>query len=156
MKRDKEFIMKKSRRMAAMSFASMLTAGLALPAGAATTQLPPEQTRGSVSYVSGGVGSDAAQRFEAAAPHYPLVVQLFEHASPHAVYTAQADVKITDLDGHVLLNQKSEGPFMLVRLPAGEYHVSASLNGHHMTARTVQVADGGHAKATFVFPAGTG
>ncbi len=148
--------MKKWRRMTAVSFASMLTAGLALQAGAATMQLPPEQTHGSVSYVSGGVGSDAARRFEAAAPHYPLVIELFENASPRDQFTAQAYVKITDLDGHVLLDRKSEGPFMLVRLPAGEYHVSASLNGHHMTARTIQVADGSHAKATFVFPAGTG
>lgn len=148
--------MKKWRRMTAISFASMLAAGLALQAGAATTQLPPEHTLGSVSYVSGGVGVDEAQRFEAAATQYPLVIQLFEHASPHAVYTAQAHVKITDLDGHVLLDQESQGPFMLVRLPAGEYRVSAALNGRHLAARTVQVADGGHAKATFVFPAHTG
>ena len=148
--------MKKTRRMAAISFASMLATGLALQASAATAPLPPEQTQGSVSYVSGGVGMDAAQNFEAAAKHYPLMIQLFEHASPRDEYTAQANVKITNLDGHVLLDQQAGGPFMLVRLPAGEYQVGASLNGRRLTPRTVHVAEGGHEQVTFVFPAHTG
>lgn len=149
--------MKKSRRMATVSFAGMLAAGLALQAGAAAP-LPPEHTHGSVSYVSGGVGMGEAARFEAAFRSYPLVVKLFEDApnSVRAVYTADANVRIVDSNGAVLLDRKAEGPFMLVRLPPGGYRVSASLSGHQMAPRTVHVAEDGHANATFVFPAGTG
>ncbi|MEO6032798.1 MAG: carboxypeptidase regulatory-like domain-containing protein [Burkholderiaceae bacterium] len=150
--------MKKSIRMSAVSFASMLAAGLALQAEASTTPLPAEQTQGSVAYVSGGVSQGEATRFKAAFEKYPLVVKLFEHAPDGArdLYTAEADVKIVDPKGTVLLDRKADGPFMLVRLPAGDYRVSASLNGHRMAPHAVHVADGGHADTVFVFPAHTG
>ena len=39
--------------------------------------LPPEQTQGGVTYVSGGVGEEQTQAFESAASRYPLALVNF-------------------------------------------------------------------------------
>jgi hypothetical protein len=53
----------------------------AFPAFAAIPKtLPPAQTQGAVTYVSGGIGQKEAQAFEAAARQYPLDL---EFASTH-------------------------------------------------------------------------
>jgi hypothetical protein len=127
-----------------------------LPAHAASASLPPEQHSGAVAYVSGGIGDGQARRFESAFKDYPLVIELFEHGAQRDVYTADADVKITDAKGGLVLDQTSGGPFMLVRLPPGDYRVAASLKGHPLPQRRVHVVAGGREKATFVFPAELG
>jgi len=139
------------------TLAAVLGAAIGLPAHAASDgQLPPERQAGSASFVSGGVGEGESQRFEAAFKHYPLVVQLFENGGARDVYTADAVVKITDARGRQVLNEQADGPFMLVRLPAGDYRVAASLKGHDLAEHTVHVTDGGHAKTVFVFPRNAG
>jgi hypothetical protein len=139
------------------ALAALLGAAMCLPAHAASDdQLPPERQAGSASFVSGGVGENEAQRFEAASKHYPLVVQLFENSGARDEYTADAKVKITDAKGRLVLDEKADGPFMLVRLPAGDYRVAASLKGHDLSGRRVHVTDSGHAQATFVFPRNAG
>lgn len=125
---------------------------MSLDAHAADNQLPPEQQSGAASYVSGGIGEGEAARFEAAFSHYPLIVQLYETQGGKRVYTANALVTITDHSGKTVLEQHANGPFMLVRLPAGEYEVSASLKGHHLPKHHIHITDSGHAKTQFTFP----
>ena len=134
--------------------AALLAASFSFNAAAAG--LPPVHDAGVASYVSGGVGDGEAQRFKAEAAHYPLAVELFEHAGAHDEYTADARVKIVDRAGHVVLDDRADGPFMLVRLPAGEYRVSAALGGQRLAERAVTISDQRHAKAVFVFGAHTG
>jgi hypothetical protein len=138
------------------ALAALLGAVMSLPAHAIDSQLPPERQAGRASYVSGGVGEGESQRFEAAFKRYPLIVQLFENSGAHDEYTADAMVKISDAKGRVVLHEKADGPFMLVRLPAGDYRIAASLKGHDLAEHTVHVTDSGHAKTTFVFPRNTG
>ncbi|MBS0446842.1 MAG: carboxypeptidase regulatory-like domain-containing protein [Proteobacteria bacterium] len=144
---------------AGASFAAVLAGAAALPAYAAAqvdAQLPPEHDAGKVSYLSGGIGEGEAHRFEAAFGRYPLVVQLFEQDGKATVYTADAQVKITDRKGDVVFDRHAEGPFMLLRLPAGDYRVAATLRGQALAERSVHVTDSGHARATFVFPQAAG
>ena len=73
---------------------SLLTS---LPAFAAVpSTLPPEQTQGAVAYVSGGIGQDEAQAFEAAAAQYPLALEFAIKHTPRAEYTAYVHVVVTD------------------------------------------------------------
>jgi len=51
----------------------------------------------------------------------------------------------------MVLEQRADGPFMLVRLPAGDYTVSASLHGESLPGHKVHVTDSGHARSVFVF-----
>lgn len=63
-------------------------------------------------------------------------------------YLADIDTRILAVNGALVLAVVSEGPLLCVRLPSGNYRVSASYNGvvrqsmitvpaHHTVARTV-------------------
>ncbi len=133
-----------------VAFASLL--GAAISANAApANNLPPERVHGVASYVSGGVSDGEVERFQAAFKRYPLIVELYEHSGARDEYTAAADVRITDHKGTIVLEQRADGPFMLVRLPAGDYTVSASLHGESLPGHKVHVTDSGHARSVFVF-----
>lgn len=143
------------RRLGA-ALAAMLGTVVALDAGASTGTLPRERVSGVASYLSGGVSLAQSQAFEQAFRDYPLVVKLYEHEGARDVYTADALVRIVDAHGHTVVDAKADGPFMLVRLPHGDYTVTASLGMHSLPAHHVHVTDHGHANATFVFPAHSG
>jgi hypothetical protein len=117
--------------------------------------LPAERFAGGVSYVTGGVTDDQAALFKQARSGYPLTVELFQRSGGKNEYTADAQVQVTDAAGNVLLNAKAEGPFMLVRIPPGQYRVIATLNGRTIEAKPVSVGAQGGAVATVVFPAKT-
>jgi hypothetical protein len=100
---------------------------------------PPERTQGSVSYVTGGIGSDEAQAMRAAAADYPLTLELAAAAGgPRDEYISGAEVAIRDSRGASVLDARTDGPFLLVRLPAGSYTVDVDWNGIHKT-KSVEV-----------------
>lgn len=139
-----------------MGFAALLGAAMSLGAHA-QGELPPEQQSGVASYVSGGVGEGQAHEFEHAQRRFPLTIKLFEGTGTKTdEFTAEARVKIVDAKGGVVLDARAEGPFMLVRLPAGHYKIGASLNGKTLADHEVRVTDKGHVSTTFVFPKNTG
>src|ERR1700712_833328 len=139
------------------AFAALIGTAMSLHAQAQGGQLPPEHQEGVASYVSGGVGEGQATQFEAAFKRFPLVIKLFEgRGGSTAEFNAEARVKITDAKGGLVLEARAEGPYMLVRLPAGNYRVGASLNGKSLADHAVHVTDSGHVNTTFVFPKGTG
>lgn len=141
-------------RRAGAALAALLGSVVALDAGA--VELPRERVSGVASYVSGGVSLAQSKAFEHAFRDYPLVVKLYEHEGARDVYTADAQVHIADAHGRTVVDARADGPFMLVRLPHGEYTVTASLGGHRMPAHRVHVTDHGHTNTTFVFPANSG
>ena len=147
--------MKTFLRNAGVMFASVLGAAISVQA-AQVDGLPPEHTQGIVSFVSGGVSDGEAQRFQAAFKRFPLVVELYEHAGQRDEYTADAHVRIADRQGNIVLDEHADGPFLLVRLPAGDYTVSASLKGHRLPEHKVHVTDSGHVHSVFVFPENAG
>ena len=113
---------------------------MSLPAFAALAgTLPPEQTQGPVTYVSGGIGQDEAQAFAAAAMQYPLALEFSIKHTPRAEYTANVHVTVTDAQGQRVLDTRSDGPFLLAKLPAGRYIVTAERQQQPLT-RTVHVA----------------
>ena len=116
---------------------SLLIAPLAF--AALPRALPPEHTQGGVTYVSGGVGEEQTQAFESAASRYPLALEFAIKHAPRAEYTANVHVVVTDTQGTRLLDTHSDGPFLLAKLPAGRYTVTAER--HQQTlSRTVHVA----------------
>ncbi|MBK7663329.1 MAG: carboxypeptidase regulatory-like domain-containing protein [Sterolibacteriaceae bacterium] len=111
--------------------------GAALPLYAAGDPLPPEHTQGAVHYRSGGIGEVESTAMKAVANRYPLEVLFAERdESGTAAYEAGAGIAIRDASGKEVLGTVSEGPFLLVRLPAGRYTLTASRNGDAKT-RTV-------------------
>ena len=107
---------------------------MSLPAFATpSVPLPPEQTQGAVSYVSGGIGKEEAQAFETAAKQYPLSLEFAVKHAPRAEYTADVHVMVKDAQGKSVLDTRSDGPFLLAKLPTGHYTVTAEQHGQTLT-----------------------
>jgi hypothetical protein len=124
---------------------------MSLPAFAAVPgTLPPEQTQGAVSYVSGGIGKEEAQAFEMAAKQYPLSLEFAVKHAPRAEFTADVHVMVKDAQGKSVLDTRSDGPFLLAKLPAGHYTVTAEQHGQTLT-KTTAVATHKPAHLTFMW-----
>ncbi|AVG39606.1 hypothetical protein LMG6001_01961 [Achromobacter insolitus] len=130
---------------AAMALGSMAFAGILSTAQAG---LPPVQQQGSVQYVSGGIGLDESEAMKAAAKDYPLALTFAAQRDGKADYVANVAVTISDAQGKAVLQATAEGPYMLVKLPAGNYKVSATYNGQAQQ-RDVSVQNSGTARAVF-------
>jgi hypothetical protein len=132
---------------------ALFLGGLACSLAAAAAGLPAEHQVGSVSYVTGGVSEDEANTFKQMKGDYPLAIELVEKQVGRNGFTADANVKVFDQAGNMVLSAKADGPFMLVRLPPGQYRVQASLNGRTVQSGALQVGTGKSAQAILAFPA---
>lgn len=97
-------------------------------AAAMAADLPPERQQGSVVYRTGGIGEDEAKAMQEAARRYPLVLEFVAASGDRdsrGGWLADVDVSIKDSRGNAVLQTKADGPFLLARLPAGRYVVTA-------------------------------
>jgi len=127
---------------------AVLAAGLAaaLPAVAAS------DSAARIPYINGGITSDEADAMRAEAPRYALQVTLARRgeAPGHNDFVADAQFRILDAAGNVVLDRPDTGPIFLANLPPGDYTLEATFDGDTRTQR-VHVG-GGHANVTFVWP----
>ena len=119
-------------------------AGAVLAAG----DLPPLQTSGSVSYVTGGIGLDESAAIKAAEKDFSLSL-LFAQTT-RGEYLSDVRVSIKNQAGKIVLETESDGPMLLARLPVGAYTVSADYGGK-VLVRKVRVEAKGVTRAGFVW-----
>jgi len=81
------------------------------------------QTPGGISYVSGGVGDETVDRLNMMASEFNLKLVF---AMQSGEYASDVKVAIIDAKGKTILDTTSEGPWLLTRLPAGNYQIVAS------------------------------
>lgn len=120
-------------KLAKYAFSAALVSATMSSALAVSAPLPPAHVQGDISYLSGGIGKDEARTILTAARDYPLALEFAPVAhGRHVLKTgnpAAVPVVIRNLQGRVVLSASSEGPFMLVKLPAGRYLISATHDG---------------------------
>ncbi|CAG4890518.1 carboxypeptidase regulatory-like domain-containing protein [Paraburkholderia saeva] len=152
------------RRMLAAAVAAALALGTAASAfaqasdttGGTTTDttsagnangggLPQVQQQGDVSYTSGGVGLDESKALQAAQSQWPLSLRF---TGPGADFLADVAVKVVDAHGADVLNTKSRGPYMLVKLRPGHYTVHATYKDLEQS-KAVSVTGKGTARTAF-------
>lgn len=134
------------------TLAALLTVAVALcGATAASAQSAlHEETVGTVRYVSGGIGADEDAAMRALMPAYPLVFTFLEQDGGADVYMADVPLTLRNLHGDAVLDVRT-GPFLLVRLPAGQYSASASFHGQ-VQERHFKVEADTTTRVTFVWP----
>ena len=84
------------------------------------------KTAGGVSYVSGGVGTDSIDRLNSLASNFNLKLVF---ALKSGDYVSGVEVAIADAAGKTLLDTTSEGPWLLAKLPGGNYQIFATFAG---------------------------
>jgi len=111
-------------------FIGVLLAWLVIAAAAITeAQSIPgleEKQEGGIGYVSGGIGQDERNALAAMTESYnaKLVFSLVS-----GKYLSGIGVKIADRNGKSVLDMKTDGPWLLAKLPAGKYTVTAEYEG---------------------------
>jgi hypothetical protein len=117
--------------------------------------LPEVQTSGNVAYVSGGIPYEQLPAFNAARSQFPLNIEVYERDGSRNAFTADADVRVINAkSGDVVLETKTEGPYLWAKVPPGQYKVETTLNGKVKESR-VAVNGGKPARTIVVFPDGT-
>jgi hypothetical protein len=91
------------------------------------------QTVGSISYVSGGVGTESQERLNSLTKEFNLKLVF---AMKSGGYVSGARVTLADAGGKTLLDTSSEGPWLLVKLPSGRYRVMATFSGKTIEHKT--------------------
>lgn len=137
-----------------------IAAALAIACGTAAwaqderAPLPAAKQAGDISYVTGGVAYEEVPAFKDAKRDYPLAIEIYEKAGSKNQFTADTQVKLIDREGDVVFDAQADGPYMLVKAPAGQYKMEASLNGRTVT-KQVTVNSRGTTSTVVVFPQGT-
>ncbi len=127
----------------------IVAANLALVGAAfAAEGLPPAQTFGGVSYLSGGIGLDESEAIKSAEKDFALSLLFVQ--TKRGEYLSGVKVGITDKAGKTVLEAVADGPMLLATLPAGEYKLSAENEGNTMV-KTVRVTGKGVVRAVFVW-----
>jgi hypothetical protein len=127
-----------------------LGTGVVLPSTAADTLASLEVNQnGTMPFVSGGVGDDERQQIERLSPGYPLQLLFATKGSPNE-FLADIKVQIIDKDGKVVLDAVSQGPFLLAKIPAGKYSISADNEGV-VKRQTIQIAGAKSQRVVFVW-----
>ena len=106
--------------------------------------------KGNISYLSGGIGKSEASAMKHAARRYPLELEFVAKAKPKDEYLANVKVKIKDAHDKLVLDTTAGGPFLLAKMPAGKYRISADHNGK-MEHRTIEIAPKAHKRVVFVW-----
>lgn len=132
-----------SRLAVTVLVTALALAGAMTSACAQTGDLPTIYSRGQISYTSGGVGQDEEQAFKQEAPHWPLALQF---SGPGGQFIADVHVSIMKRDGTKVLEAVSQGPYMLVKLPAGAYTLHVEYL-HQKQQKNVNIS--GHTAAAF-------
>lgn len=116
--------------------------------GAPESDAPAMHNQGAVTYIMGGVGRLEADAIKHAAKYYPLELEFLLKAWPHDEYLAGVKVRIKDAHDRMVLNVTADGPFLLARMPAGKYTVSAERNGR-VEHRQIEIAVNDHRRVVF-------
>ena len=111
----------------------LVCAALAGPAAAAGALAAA--TQGEVAVLAGGIGEDEQRALLAREYEYNLKL-VFSLVQGN--YLADVDVTVADAKGGRIVAWPDPGPFLLARLPAGEYSVTAT-HGNKVLTRKVRV-----------------
>ena len=117
-------------------------------AGAPATHMPATHKQGEVTYITGGVGQTEAEAIKHIARYYPLELEFLLKAEPKDEYLADVKVRIKDARDKMVLNVTADGPFLLAKMPAGKYTVSAERNGK-VEHRQIEIAAKEHRRVVF-------
>lgn len=118
--------------------------------GASLVPMPPLRTQGALQYVTGGLGEAEYVSMRQAQCRFPLALEFARKSAQHDRYIADVEVRVTDAAGRRVLEVRSDGPYLLAKLPDGEYTVQATYFGH-MQERAVKVAAVASARVVFVW-----
>jgi hypothetical protein len=109
--------------IAGVAASCAMAASAAIPP-AYLKDLPPEQHQGVVDYITGGKNAAEADSVKRAAQDFPLELVFVEKDGAKKERIYDNPVVIRDAIGNVVFAGRTDGPYFLANLPAGQYTVT--------------------------------
>ena len=132
--------------------AQAVEAGCGFPGQDADREALPEvQQLGGVRYLTGGIGSTQARAMREEREQYPLALTFVERYGDKNQFLSRILVEIQDQQGHPVLCTTSDGPYLFVDLPPGDYRISARTEGGRELQRSASLPAGSHRDVTFTW-----
>ena len=110
--------------LCAMAASAALAASAAIPPAYLAHLPPTQQSAGGVEYLTGGKTPEEAAAVKRAAQEYPLELVFVEQDGKRKDGLYDNPVVIRDAAGKVVFAGRTDGPYFLARLPAGDYTVT--------------------------------
>jgi len=129
------------------SLAVLLMGSVLLPTAAYCAE-NVVQTAGTVTYVSGGVTDETLDQLKSMSRDFNLKMVF---ALKSGAYMSDVSVAIVDAKGRQVLDTRSDGPWLLAKLPAGSYQVLATASGASLK-QSVSVGSGSLKTLNFRWP----
>lgn len=126
----------------------LLSAGLMIGAPVLAQSMLQAQEQNGITYITGGVGVDEAKAIESMRGRYNLHLTV---TAKNGDFLAYVPVKVMNSRKQIVLDTKTNGPYLFAQLPAGRYEVIAGGEDTRAQQRTVQVGARGGANLHFVF-----
>ncbi len=95
--------------------------------------MPSEQVLGDIPYLNGGVGEEEVQYIKGLVKDYTMRLAFSRAGRPRAEYVANVAVTVTDAKGRAVFELASAGPYLLLKLPPGNYSVTATYEDQAVT-----------------------
>ena len=95
--------------------------------------LPEVHSVAGVKYIDGGVGKSESEALLRESKNFPLAL-VFSGGKTNN-YLADVDIRVRDAAGKTVLQTNSDGPIILIDLPAGKYIVDAEFRDNTKSQR---------------------
>jgi len=101
---------------------------------------PGEREANGVRYLTGGVGITEADKLRAVRDEFSLQLTF---TGTGGKFLAGVDTRLVGADGNTVFSTVSDGPFLFVHMPPGQYRVIASYQGQTREDNVTVPAQGG-------------
>jgi len=116
-----------------------LARAAAIPLVLSGSVVADNHTGGEAAFITGGVGASGRSEIEAVQDQYSLKLVF---AYTNGEFLAEVKVVIRDAADNTLVATDADGPWLLVKLPAGSYQVAATVAGETKTEQVSVPASG--------------
>ena len=87
--------------------------------------VPDSKRYQDIQYISGGIGSEESDAMLLLGKKWPLTLEFAQDHPQRPLWVADVQVKITNSKKKVIFDALSDGPIMLIELPADQYEIEA-------------------------------
>lgn len=111
------------------TLASILISLTMATSALAQADIPESQNYEGIQFITGGIGSEESDAILELGKKWPLTLEFAQDHPDRPLWVADVTLKITNSKRKVVLKAISDGPIMLLNLPADQYEIEAVFEG---------------------------
>jgi hypothetical protein len=113
--------------------------------------IPDSKRYQDIQYISGGIGSEESDAMLLLGKKWPLTLEFAQDHPQRPLWVADVQVKITNSKKKVIFDALSDGPIMLIELPADQYEIEAKFEERTLK-RKIKLEQGKPVKLPVIWP----